>query len=547
MQIRNMRKILTNLSFVGILTFSLTACSFSSGTGIKEKDTETESVLSTEEKNSDEEIEITEPINYSSPIYSETSNMGIDPNSKNFMEQLVSGSFYVVHDGIYYPAFAYASNYDLSDSLKNYIDPYAHKQLYFTAENELEIPTIFLAKGDTLVYYDTENILDYVKWERYKDLGYTVGLYNIYQTEYSKLAYINLEEEEGCIISGSNLEAINTDMASTLVSLIRIGNVNITDELISNGLIVGAKANESYDLEVYDGTNYNHYIATADMHAFEAYELFASVETTPLQQFAWEIEIPEYFVNGYYKVNAICTGVEMYDGLIRIIKEDNFYNDRESFNEPLLFPYTEQQIADGEADELEPLYQYSDCDELNYFSTLVVGALGYDDGVEEKEISEKADILRTANINTFDINFPKGDICTISITPIKRESSGDAYVLIGNRIHTLTYNAIDNTYQTTITGDGNTYTLYISGFWNSYNIRLGNCKQDTSGKSQSIQTETLNDDSYSLDEYILDQNETTLDKGKEVLDSINLGGKIDTDASEVDEATEEISTEEEVE
>lgn len=537
MKAKRVRNLCIKGIFVCMLSLTLAGCNLPTNPGefIHGRDEDRE--VATEGSTENEDEPIKKLINYNGAVGVETGSMALDPSAKDFMDQLVSGSFYVIHDGYYYPAFAYASNYDFSDSLKDYIDPYANRQMYFTAENELEIPTLFLAKGDTLVYYDAENILDYVKWERYKDLGYTVGLYNIYQTKYSKLAYIDLEEDEGCIISGSALENINADMISPLVSLIKIGNVDITDELIEDGLIYGAKAGESYDLEVYDGTNYSHYIATADMHAFKAYEMFASIETKPLQQFAWEIEIPDYFVDGYYKVNAICTTTEIYDGLIRIVQEDNFYNDAEHFNEPLLYPYTEQQIAEGDIEEGAFLYQYSNCDDLNKFNTLVVGALGFDDGVKDKDAHEKADILRTANINTFDINFPAGEMCTITITPSQKESGGDAYVLIGDRTTSLTYSAFDNIYTTTIKGDGNTYTLYISGFWNSYDIRLGNCKQDTSGISQSVKTENLTDDTYSLDGYTAEQK----NDGKEVLDALN---SLNTeDSTEADTFKEQDDTE----
>lgn len=478
-------------------------------------------------------------LNHKGSISVQTGSTVIDPGSDNFTEQLETGSFYVVHDGYYYPAFSYASNYDFSDTMKDYVDPYENRQMYFTEDNETEIPTLFLGAGDKLVYYDTENVLDYVKWERYQDLGYTVGLYNIHQTEYSKTAYLDLEEEEGCIISGSELESINAEMTAPMVSLIRIGNVDITDELVSDGLISGAKAGESYDLEVYDGTTYRHYIATADMHAFKAFEMFASVETKPLQQSVWEVKIPEYFVDGYYKVNAVCTAADMFDGMVRIVRGDSYYNDAEAFNEPMLYPYTEQQLAEGGYNGDEYLYQYSECDALNKFTTQVVGAVGYDDGTEKKDEADKTEALRSANISRFDIRFPEDEVCSITIIPSEKEPGGDAYLLVGDKSSPLAYSAFDNTYNLTLHGDGDIYTLYVSGFWNSYNIRLGNCTQDFSGNSQSVKTEDFTD-GYSLDSYVEEQKP---DKGKELLDSVAGQGQRD-DAGQENTETVPESTEE---
>lgn len=529
MNVKKMPKRIISALLAGTMMLLLTACNVDLGHGREES--ESVSTTETEDKRNEK---VTKLMNYQGEVFNQTSNIGLDPADKNFKEQLVTGSFYVLHEGKYYPVFSYASNYDFGDETKDYIAPRDQKQMYYSADNEVNIPTLFLAQGDTLVYYDTENVLDYIKWERYKDLGYTIGLYNIQQAEYSKRAYIDLEEDEGCIISGSALEDINADSLASLVSLMKIGNVDIAGDLVQNGLIHGATAGENYDLEVYDGTNYNHYIATADMHAFEAYELFASTEIKALQEFAWEIKVPDYFVDGYYKVNAICTAAQRYDGLVRIVNADHFVNNPDDFNEPLLFPYTEEQIAAGDVDENALLNQYSECEELNKFNTAVVGALGYEDGVKEKAFEEKADILRTANIDTFDINFPKGADCTIMITPSVKESGGDAYVLVGNRTKSLVYNAFDNTYTTSIRGDGNTYTMFISGFWNSYDIRLGNCKQDTSGNSQSVIVDSMTNDEYSLDGYTQKKAE---EKGKAALDSLNIPEN--TDGTETSEDTKE--------
>lgn len=532
MKVKNVKKKWFNVPLIGILAISIAGCSLPDDLKniAERKPTQEDNTEESDGKVSGGKGQMPDfLIGYTGLITEQTASFALDPGDKNFTEQLLAGSFYVVHDGLYYPAFIFASNYDLSDNLKDYVDPYINKQLYFTADNETEIPTLFLADGDSLVYYSTENVLDYIKWERFWDLGYTIGLYNIHQTEHSKLGYIDLEEDTGCIISGSNLETISSDIASECVSLIRIGNADITEDLVSDGLIYGTKPGESYDLEVYDGTNYHHYIAAADMHAFKACEMFVSTETAPLQQFAWKIEIPDYFVDGYYKINAICEdGRQQSGGMVRIVHDTGFLNTEDFFNEQLLYPFTEQQIADGEADEPTLLYQYSMCEELNMFTTMAVGALGFDDGTDKRTIEEKTGLLKAANMKTININFPKGEMCSVTIKPSKKESSGDAYVLFGSKVIALNYSALDNTYTASMKGDGNTYTLCVSGLWSSYGIRLSNCMQDNSGASQSVMTGTLTDDTYSLDGYTSRDSEK-MNVTKELLDAMQPQDEPDAD------------------
>ena len=147
----------------------------------------------------------------------QTATTGIDETGKKFESNLVSGSYYVLHDGFYYPLVSYVNNYE-GDSPDEIVDK--QRQQYFTTENEIEIPTLY--DGDQLIYYSTDTLLDTITWERYYDIGYTIGCYNIKQLT-NKRAYLMTDSgDDICILPDSELYDIyNLGVTQTLLDKIK--------------------------------------------------------------------------------------------------------------------------------------------------------------------------------------------------------------------------------------------------------------------------------------------------------------------------------------
>lgn len=401
----------------------------------------------------------------------ETSRNGVDSNSKNFEENLISGTFYVVHDGIYYPAYTYLKNESaeakLSDGSFRYVDN--SRLVFFTTENFVDVPTLF--PGDHLVYYSTTDLLDYITWERYKDLGITFGVRNLQRTTAGKY-YIDLTTDEECIIPDSELYDMYS-LKTDNVMIDKVGGVVLDEDVVQNGLIMGATKGKEYDMEVYTGTYYKYYKAVANVEAMQAYELFASIGIDTLQDCFWEIDIPDYFVNGYYDING--------NGIVRIITEPN-YSEETDYNKQLLFPDPNTAYGASSDDYVAPA-MYSDCEELNYFSNSThEGSLGYvdpeavpdEEKTTESELPEAAK-FKEANSKEYDLWFPEGRFCSIKIKSKSGETTGQATVDFENgAISNLSYNRFDHVYEMNVNGKGNTGHLTISGFWYDYEIELTN-------------------------------------------------------------------------
>ena len=142
------------------------------------------------------ENEIKEPIadnTTAGNINYQTSDMGISQSdiavaTRNGESALTNNWFYVVHhtedtiskngkivpgEDIYYPVVYYKDTFG-GGSPGDSVSP--NRIIFFTTENEYEIPTLFLNQGDKLVFYSTDTLLDYIVWERFYDMKYTIGV-----------------------------------------------------------------------------------------------------------------------------------------------------------------------------------------------------------------------------------------------------------------------------------------------------------------------------------------------------------------------------------
>lgn len=398
----------------------------------------------------------------------ETSSLGIDSNAKDFLEKLTDNSFYVVHDGIYYPIYTYFKNEDAESDISSTVDE--ERMVFYTVENYNNVPTLF--PGDHLVYYSTDTMLDVITWERYKPLGITFGMFGLQRTTGGRYYLDFSDEDVQTVIPDGSLTDLY-DLAVDNVTIDKIGGVPVDDDVVADGIIIGATEGKNYDVEVYTGTYYKHYTVPADTFAFKAYELFKSTGCETLQDCFWEIDIPDYFVNGYYDING--------QGIVRIMREQSYSNETE-FSEQLIYP----DIDEFDSTRIDPVKIYSENEELNEFKqTQFPEELGYEDPDGDKaaeEIEELAKLpeaakFKEANIKEYELWFPEGKQCTIEIESKSGETSGSAIVTFDTGGTTaVTYNRFDKVYTAVINGKGNTGVLTISGFWYDYDIHLTNAE-----------------------------------------------------------------------
>lgn len=419
-----------------------------------------------------EEIEAPVPVmNESGEYQGQTSIYGVSSKSEDFESSLIDGAFYVVQNGYYYPIVNYFCNDAASENDdKTYVNP--NRMWFFTSENELNIPTLY--DGCELMYYSTTGLLDYMVWERMYDLGYTIPCFDI-RSLVNGRKYILTGKDDNSILPDSDFyDVYNVGCDSVLLD--KIGGTQITTDMISDGILTGVVKDKIYDLEVYNGTYFGHYNVPANMHAFKAYELYASVEYDTLQDFLYRIEVPDYFVSGYYRISGL--------GVVRIVKGSSWDEDTD-FNEQVLFPAVDTTLFNYDPEEYVAPGMYSEYAPLNYFVSSTEGTLGYipvdEYGnilVNEEGItSEGNNLIKEATIKEVELWFPKGVACNVEVVSLSGETTGDITIAVGNTEKAVSYNRLDSKYEASLKGKGQKGTLTISGLFRNYEIHLNGCEQ----------------------------------------------------------------------
>lgn len=410
----------------------------------------------------------------------EESTLGIPVKTENITENMESGMYYVIHNNTLYPCYADTQTYDYGDP-PEYGPEYNNRFDIFTSESIVDIPTLF--EGDKLYYYNEEGVLMYSTFERYKDLGWSIGLRNLKSTP-AGYVYLNLEdedEESPCILG--SLESMR-DISETSILIDKIGGIRLTSDYCENGIINGLIEGVSYDLEVYNGTNYYYYTSTVDTRYFQSFEVYRLDKYLPLQDYLYEIEIPEWLPEGYYDVDGV--------GMFRYVKGKQ-YDDNTDFNKRLLYQYTLHEPGDDSLAEEKAPGAYSENKDLNEFRAYDEGYFGYDDTIpdymktsEELETerlaaeAEKKSELGMANFlaaskTSTQIWLPADRDFVITVD--SKESTGSiCLVYDGGRSIRMPYDRIAKTYSCTGVGKGEIVSLEVKGLYSDYDILLENAE-----------------------------------------------------------------------
>ena len=100
---------------------------------------------------------------------------------KKVVKGLDDGGYYVVHNNVPKKIYFGNATYD-EGSTTTSVDPDAEtdRAMWYT-EDYKKIPTMY--DGDVLIYYSTEELAEEFNFERYEDLGKTVGVSGLKKTK----------------------------------------------------------------------------------------------------------------------------------------------------------------------------------------------------------------------------------------------------------------------------------------------------------------------------------------------------------------------------
>lgn len=270
------------------------------------------------------------------------------------MNELEDGRYYILHDGKYYPLYKKGEATFNQDEASS--SPLDSRSLFYMDDWE-KIPTMYM--GDSLIYYTSDNLNESVIFERFEDLGYSIGICNLSRMDSGRYA---LNATTGDDTKNRNINyksdaARLLDLDSTQVIIDNIGGAQLRSGNISRGgTIIGLSKDKLYSTDLYVGTKLKNYVLKADTRILTSMEGYTINNYAFLRSKIIEIYIPEYFNTGYYKVGS--------DGVFRFVR-GKAYTEMTDFNVP-------NNIPDEEKEEQDPEYVLDDTKDVVYTESFTV-------------------------------------------------------------------------------------------------------------------------------------------------------------------------------
>lgn len=232
-----------------------------------------------------------------------------DEKPKNVLEELSKdelkkNTFYVKNGTKFYAV------YMPDGTFKGKSSKTSDSRVLWGRDDLAMVPTLY--KNESIAYCSETDNLESVVLERFKDIGYSIGAYNV-----------SYDDEKGmfALKVGSNLVK-NT---SVFYALKEAKSTNIQIETLNGELISPLMLNSSgvfscmekdgrYKIGYYAGTYYTESVVTADLNYFVSYEIFDIDNISYTRNGYVSITMPDYLKSGYYLINGV--------GLFKYVAEE---------------------------------------------------------------------------------------------------------------------------------------------------------------------------------------------------------------------------------
>ena len=188
----------------------------------------------------------------------------VDSTEGQEIEGLKDGGYYVKHDSKLYKVSDPNKTFETGNVVNS---PDSERIIYFTDkkvdgeytnEDWDKIPTLY--EGDSLIYYYTDVLSETYNFERFEDVGYTIGIYNLNETVSGRYSF----ELESDYINDSDANKVSVLPTESAI-IDKVSQKELRKGNISNyGTIIGLKQDKLYPFEIYAGTVLNKINIKAD-------------------------------------------------------------------------------------------------------------------------------------------------------------------------------------------------------------------------------------------------------------------------------------------
>ena len=247
----------------------------------------------------------------------------VDPLA--YLNEMEDGVYYVRHyDNTIEPIYFGNATFDMEDIPHQA----TNDRIMWFKEDFVNIPTLYA--GESIILQTANEFEETVNFERFEDLGYTIGICNMQVKESGRLS-ISTEKDDRCTYPNSDADKIiNLSNENVILDTIAGKEIRVLDKkstqddeivpgtwkdsLLSRcGTINNLAKGSTYKVEIYNGTFRNEYLLTADVRVLSSLEMWTSYDYVFESERIINVKIPEYFNSGYYLLNGL--------GMFRYVKE----------------------------------------------------------------------------------------------------------------------------------------------------------------------------------------------------------------------------------
>ena len=258
------------------------------------------------------------------------------------MDELKDDNYYIYRKGMYYPVYMKNASFETKEDKKKFSSTSEKRSLFFN-DDWKKIPTMY--QGDMLIYYTSTELSEEFGFERYEDVGYSLGICNLKRLDSGRYA-VNVDKEGDkekklCIDPDSDANRL-FELNQKQIIIDNIGGAQLRSGNISRGgVIIGLKQDQYYSTDVYKGSKLKNYILKADTRILTSMESYKINDYSFLRSKVLKVNIPDYFNSGYYMING--------HGVFRYVKVGSSYTAKTDFNIPNEVP--EDVEADTQFEE----------------------------------------------------------------------------------------------------------------------------------------------------------------------------------------------------
>lgn len=173
------------------------------------------------------------------------------------------------------------------------------ERLFWINEDASLIPTLY--QDELIAYQSSDSMLKKIKLERFKDLGWSIGLYNGEIDEEGLLCY-DISKD---IVRDSNAYTVFKDAFSENLRIISINGEPISKAMIdTSGTIKGLTEGDVCELEFYLGTKYGNITVEVDVNYLQSYEIHGIDKAYTTKNGYLAIYMDESLKSGFYYLNG---------------------------------------------------------------------------------------------------------------------------------------------------------------------------------------------------------------------------------------------------